>query len=182
MAERSAAAEMFAELALGTALVRHIRFPGTDREVVLKPLTRAQMQEATAAALARFKELGIELTMLVLEDYNAEFNLQCFARALRDPANAPAYEKPFFGSADEARSLLSEDQCAELLREYSELMTRANPDLADIDEATLLQIDEYAKKKAVASLMAIGSRKLASFIITSVCPPETSPTGRSGST
>lgn len=178
---RSAAAEMFEDLARGADLVRWIKFPGTDRDVALKPLVQSQMQDAMAAARARFKKLGIvEVTGTTAYDWGAEVNLQCVARSLRDPSpdNAPRYDRPFFASADEARDLLMPDQLAALVEDFEAIMVRADPVEADLTEAQLRDIEGYVKKKDVASLVATGCLTLASYLLTTASRLETSPSGR----
>jgi hypothetical protein len=122
-------------------------WPGSGDVVgIMVPLNCSEIDAATAAAIAHFRELGIDVNLFSVtqDEYGSEACLQCVARAFRTKEDR---EKRVFESADQARESLRPDERTLLTRAYVELMKRVNPAPEALPEKLVDEVVETVKKK-----------------------------------
>ena len=154
---------MLEKLRKGLENFRECTFPGlSDFPIVIVPLSLEELQQSHAKAEERFRLLGIELTVLTADDFSSELHVQVLARALRDPQKRDDY---LFASADDLRQNITADEKILLVDEYVEVQAAANPVPDQITDELFEQIEEEVKKKDLHRLSSIGSRGLASYLL-----------------
>lgn len=105
------------------------------------------------------------------DDWNAEVAVRYLAEAVRDPKDET---KPLASLAEWREC--DDDQIEGLWSEYRDLRERLDPlgdDSSGISEAEYDAMELAVKKKESALLMSFGSRKLATFLLTTAEPPAT---------
>lgn len=170
--DASPGAAMLERLRKGTENERICQWPGTEDEdgkFRLVPLTCTELQDAYAAAFARFEELKLPMNLWTADDFNSEVNHQVIARAMRTMDDRDAR---MFGDANELRDLISPDERTAITTEYLRVMGEADPDPADMNPDTLAKIEDLVKKKDVLQLSAFPSPMLAAYIIGTAGPSE----------
>jgi hypothetical protein len=162
------AAALVERLGRGKDLWRDFTFPGTDVRVRVAVLTTTEVQEAFAAGHQRFKELGIEVSVLSAEEFTGEQVTQLLARACSNPDEPIDGGRgrcaPFFADAGECRDVLTSDERAALFDLYLEVRADVRPDPEELDSETMTLIEEAQKKRDPSLLRGIGSARLRSFI------------------
>lgn len=177
---------MVARLERGREIWRDYIWPGGSLVVRMRVLTTGELQEAEAAAFARMAKLGLEIQGLTLDTLAAEKVTQVLMRACGDPA-APVEGRrgrwhPMFRTADVMRDATTSDERAAMWANYEELRVTVDPSpLTELDEDAVADIDEALKKRSLPLLASIGSWRLASYLLTTVYRPSSSPTHRSSS-
>jgi len=167
----SKGARMLAELRKGRRHTRECGFPGMPEvRMVVVPLFVDELQVAHAAAEARFRDLGIEVTVLTADDFTSELHLQILSRALRDPDD-PELRCPMFRDADELRSNSTADERTLLVDEYVEVQSAANPAQESVPNEVFDEIQDAIKKKDQTRLSYIGSRMLSLYLLSSDSQP-----------
>lgn len=164
---------------LGELELVPITVPRTSTSALMRICTRRETSAARAGARAALKDKGFSIegggvaSLGALEEWNYEFGLRILAAAVRDPK----HPERALAALEEWEEHCDEDQIAALMRLYDDHRARVDP-LADtsLTDAELAAIVDAAKKKDADLLMEFGSRKLSSFILTSVVPPAISPT------
>lgn len=149
-----------------TELRGRMRLVSRSELFTIQAETRRTMQDAG------FPVDGTAITALgALEQWQYEIGARTLALAVRELGTDRA-----LASIEEWREC-DDDQIAALYQEYQDLAARIDPlgDGGSISELELAQLVEAAKKKDRATLISFGSRKLASFILTSADQPASSP-------
>lgn len=154
---------MLEKLRKGLANFRECTFPGlSEFPLVIVPLTMEELQASHASAEERFRLLEIEITVLTTDDFASELHVQVLARALREPGD---HTKRLFASADDLRGNVTADEKMLLVDEYIEVQSQANPSPDSIGDELFEQIETAIKKKDRRTLSSIGSRGLASYLL-----------------
>jgi hypothetical protein len=162
-------------------------WPGGTLMVRLRKLTDSEVQLATAAAVKRFADIGFELIPEASDDFANEIVVQRLWRGLEDPSQP--FEDSRFGrcaqlyaSADDFRAVTQVEERSAVFDEYCDLAEDTDPAPARLDAKTLSAIEDAVKKKDERALRGYGSSTLRAYLLTTDSPPESSPTGKSGST
>lgn len=161
-ASTSVGASMLRKLREGKNLRRSATWPGSEERFWICVLTCDEIQDAQAAAAARWEELELAVTAYTVDDFFSEISTQLLARAMRTEDDP---EVPLFASADELRALITPDERTLLTTEYIENQTEANPDETTVGADVMEQIREAIKKKDVIRLSAFGSVPLAIYLL-----------------
>jgi len=164
--EASAGAAMLEKLRRGTQNSRSCQWPGTEGDegrFLLVPLNCDELQEAYAAAHARFdSSLKVPLNLYTADDFHSELNMQICYRAMRRPDDR---EARWFASPDELRKLLTPEERNAVTTEYLSLQQECDPDPEALGDELVTQIDELVKKKDAPRLAAMPSLTLALYVI-----------------
>jgi len=149
-ASQSPGAMMLEKLRKGLDNFRDCIFPGlSDFPISLVPLSVDELQNAYAEAEKRFRDLEIEITVLTAEDFSSEVHVQVLFRSLRDPKDRTVR---LFGSAEDLRRNISQDERILLTDEYIELEAESNPLPDDVPDEVFSQIEQAIKKKGSRSV------------------------------
>lgn len=169
--QMSKGARMLSTLRKGRRHTRECGFPGMEElRLVVVPLFVDELQQAHAEAEERFRELGIEVTLLTADDFTSELHLQILSRALRDPEDSEL-RTPMFRGASELRSNSTADERTLLVDEYVEVQAAANPAQDSMSDEVFEQIQDAIKKKDQTQLSSIGSRMLSLYLLSTGNPP-----------
>jgi hypothetical protein len=148
----SRAAELFLErVRRGLADHLDVIWPGTAEPVgIMVPLSCDEIDACTAAAIAHFKKLGVDVNLFSVaqDEFGSEQCLQAIARAFRTMEDR---EVCVFESADEARRALRPDERTVLTDIYVELQRRVNPAPTTVAPEVIKEATEIVKKKEGAS-------------------------------
>jgi hypothetical protein len=161
-----------------------IAIPQTSVTGRMRLVTRGELSDIRTDARAHLKTRGYPIDTVVaglatVDEWNAEVAVRHLAIAVRDPADVA---RPL-ASLDEWREC-TDDQIGYLWERYKDLAEELDPMTAPtLTEEEVTALQSAAKKSEAAAglalLLAFGSRKLATFIRTSVGQPASSPTQRS---
>ncbi|MGN6103734.1 MAG: hypothetical protein ACTHU0_01390 [Kofleriaceae bacterium] len=156
--------------------------PRTRTRARMRLLSRGELHHAKAQARRALQDSGFPtdgtaVTSLgAWDEWQYELAVQMFAVAVREPD--PTVDRALC-SIDEWREECDDDQIAALNRQYQDLAARHDPlgeGAAALTSELEIALLAAAKKKDADLLMSYGSRALATFIITSVDQPASSPT------
>lgn len=128
-------------------------------------LTCSEAQEAVAAAWQRFKDLDLEVTPLLAEEWSAEEITQRLYLAIRELDN---HEQRMFANAKELRDHSSEPARYEIWQDLDEIEKSIASNFNELTPAVLEEIDDAIKKKDVERLRSFGRNMLAIYTITMV--------------
>jgi len=141
-----------------------VTLPGGVR-VLMRSLSRADIQECLGGAIARFSSLGIPYDSPFLVDHlQDELLNQMLYRALRDPDDP---ERTAAGDASELRDHLSPPEQAALYDQYDAAFGDVDPDASTLTAMQWDQIADAVKKKDVKSLRRCDWSELVSYLLTS---------------
>lgn len=164
-ADAAAAGDLVASV-LETRTHVDVTVPRTEVKGRMRLLTRAETKSVRADARRECQRLGLKD-----EEYGRDFldevGVRSVALAVRQPGNEALALAPL-----EEWEACDEDQIAALWQQYKDLEEHLDPLGAECTEAEVTLIAEAAKKKDAILLRSFGSRKLASFLLTSGAPPE----------
>jgi hypothetical protein len=157
--------------AVGARVHIEITIPRTDVVAKMRLCTRREISEARAEARQHMESNGFPVdasafgALGATDEWTYELAVRMLQKAVRDPANVELELAPI----DDWREC-SDDQIAALGKVYEDLEQQLDPlgDRISLTEAEIAALLNASKKKAVDTLMAYGSRKLALFAITSV--------------
>jgi hypothetical protein len=169
---RSSAATELAERALtGARVFVDITIPRTEIRGKMRLVSRAELFAINATARRELQEAGFPVDGTAItalgasEQWQYEIGARTLAIAVREPGNV----ERALASVEEWREC-DDDQIAALYQQYTDLAHRIDP-LGDegngLTEIEIEQLTAAAKKKDSGILISFGSRKLASFILTS---------------
>lgn len=159
---------------VGARVFVDVTIPRTQVTGKMRLISRAETALVNADARDALK-LPLDSKSLlgpgVMEDWLAEVAVRTLAIAVRDPDEI---DKPL-DDVDTWRELVDDDQIAALWEQYKALAAKHDP-LGEtgamlLSEDEITQLTNALKKKDVDLLIGFGSRKLASFMLTSVAPP-----------
>ena len=173
--------DLAARLARGRDLKRRIRWPGTDVELDVVPLSYAMRAEAVAATIEALRQRGIDGGDPAPEMVNhtaSEHIVQILARALLDPVTG----EPAFKSATELGHLATEDEISVLWSAYSDHRQSVDPEIKELPAAEVESFLDAAKKKDWERGRAIASSWPKSWLLTLVDQLARSVTSSSTST
>ncbi len=173
-AEESAGVSLIARIRKGTNHSTVCNWPGApDEKFRICVLHCDQLQDAQAAAFARFEKIGLELTLYTSDDFYSELSMQLLFRAMRVnfPDEPDRLDVPMFRNVDKFRALLEPDERTILSTDYIENQQHSNPDPAKMNPETIELLRQAVKKKDVVILSAFGSATLASYIIGMAAQP-----------
>ncbi len=146
---------------LDSKLATH--FPGNpDFPILLVTLSCSDMQVSQAAAEERLKDIGLELSIINADDFASELHIQVLSRSLRDPSDRT---ERLFHDADDLRDQITSDERTALTNDFIALQSDANPVPEAVSDELFEQIEAAVKKKDVNRLSSIGSRTLASYLL-----------------
>ena len=131
---------------------------------------RALIKVATRKTLGLAMDANALLGPGVMEEWSLEIAVRTLATVVRDPIDV---DKPL-DEVETWRELLDDDQINGLWNVYQDLAERLDPLGANgvaLSDHEHSQLVSALKKKDVDLLSAFGSRKLATFFITTVEPP-----------
>ncbi len=148
-----------------TKIAGEMRLVDRDESLAIKSQARKAFE---AAGLVTEQGLVVEAAV---EDWNAEIGVRHLAIAVRDPKDT---NRPL-DSLEEWRRC-DDEQISALWNRYQDLREELDPfgsneETPKLSEADVEIMIAASKKKEHAVLMSFGSRKLASFAITSAAPP-----------
>lgn len=159
---------------LGERPLVDVTIPRTSVKARMRLVGRAEALAITSETRRLFKALGLldeqgRVVGVASDDWNGEIATRFLALAVRDPADT---SKPL-ASLEDWREC-DDDQIEGLWSEYRDLREQLDP-LGDgnaaLTVAELDSIEAAVKKKASAVLMSFGSRKLATYLLTSAERP-----------
>ncbi len=168
-----------APCALGARELVDVVVPRTSVSGRMRLVGRSEAMAITAETRRAFKTLGLideqgRVAGVAGDDWNAEIAVRYLAAAVRDPKDPG---KPL-ATLEEWREC-DDDQIESLWSEYRDMRERLDP-LGDgnalMTDADVDIIRTAVKKKESALLMSFGSRKLATYLLTSAEEPAISPT------
>ncbi len=166
------------KLKAGNRNIKTIKFPGTESEICLKILSNAEIQEAVFASERRFKVEDIVVASSTLDAYEDERTTQILFRALRDPADS---KKPFAGTVDELRKLLTKAEKDALVGEYEAFEQECAPQIAKMTNEQFDELWEALKKNPETTSNFLSSGVQKRLLLYLASRQQTSPTGN-GST
>lgn len=157
---------------LGARVHIDVTIPRTSIAGRMRLVDRSESLAITAETRRLFKTIGLiddQGRVVSADDWNAEIAVRHLALAVRNPEDTG---KPL-DSLEEWR-LCDDDQIEALWSSYRDLRQQIDP-LSDestpVSDADLETMRTAVKKKESSVLMSFGSRKLASFILTSAEQP-----------
>lgn len=164
---------------LGAPRYEDITVPRTAIPGKMRLVTRAETSAIRAATRKHLIEQGFPAdaggiaAFGAKEEWDEELAARTLAHAIRDPKDPERALCPIEDWRD-----CDADQIEALYSKYLDYRDRIDPlrEEAKLTEVQHAAISAAAKKKDVALLMSYGSPALASFAITSVEPPASSPT------
>lgn len=165
----AAGVSLIERLRKGTDHSKEIHWPGSEERLIMRVLSCDAVQEAQSGAVARWDELGLELTLYTCDDYYSELQLQLLARSMRQ-LDRP--DDRLFPEVADLRGLITPDERSLLASEYIEIQEHANPDIANVTPETIELLKQAVKKKDVVVLSGFGSSMLAIYIIGMESQPE----------
>lgn len=95
---------------------RDATWPELDIPLKLMVITTADVQRSIAGAYTHFREIGIPVDMVSLEDFQGEVALQILFRACRDAGDP--WEKTLALDAEDLRESTTVQQRAKMLEAY----------------------------------------------------------------
>jgi hypothetical protein len=160
---------------------RHVDIviPRTQIAAKMRLGSRREVSEARSDARRALQEAGFPVDASAVtalgagEEWQYELSVRLLAVAIRNPSKTELA----LASVDDWREC-DDDQIAALMRQYDDFAARVDPlgeEGAGLTDAEMIELVAAAKKKDADLLMSFGSRKLASFILTSASRPATSP-------
>jgi hypothetical protein len=161
---------------------RHIDvvIPRTQITAKMRLCSRREISEARAEARRALQAEGFPVDASAVaalgagEEWQYELAVRTLAVAIRNPKKTELA----LASLDDWREC-DDDQIAALMKTYDDFAARIDPlgeNAPGLTEPEVHALIAAAKKKDADTLMSFGSRKLASFILTSAFPPASSPT------
>lgn len=162
--------------ALGAREHVDVTVPRTSVKGRMRLVGRSEALAITTGTIASFKAAGLINDQglvfgVASDDWNGEIAVRYLAVAVRDPKD----ERKPLASLDEWREC-DDDQIESLWSEYRDMRERLDP-LGDgnamLSDSDLAMLESAVKKKESALLMSFGSRKLATFMLTSAERPAT---------
>lgn len=163
----------------GARNTRTIKFPGTDQDVVIRVLSKAQIQEARFAADETFSKRGVEPGLMTADEYEEERTNQMLYLALRDPADPAA---PIASSAAAFKALVTLDEMDALAAAYRAFEHECSPDPEQLTAAELEALIEDLKKTPEQTAGSVSSITIARQLLASLASRLESSRKDSGST
>lgn len=151
----SSAASKLAELWRGRAGFKDAVWPELGVPFKLMVLSNEDTQLCTAAAIERFKKIGLDVNMVTSDEFEAEVTLQILFRACRDPQDP--WEKTIAIDADDMRRNTSPEQRDAVLGEYALWRKERDPRKEEMPRELWEEIEGLVKKKAPSLAKSFGS-------------------------
>lgn len=161
-------------LAAGRKGAEIVEWPGRELQVRIRVVADQDRLEALAAAIAVFKAADVPIDSVATHQAFAdEIERQLIARVV-EIADADAAIKgdplgrhrPLFLDAVQVRELVDQNTRRWLLAEINRIASSAGTVLGEITDEQFEMVLEAAKKKRVDLLAELGSRLLASSLVT----------------
>jgi hypothetical protein len=142
----------------------------------MRLVSRSEVAQLTADARRFFAELGLPndpvglAAVGLLAEWHNEIACRHLAIAVRVSDDGPP-----LATVGEWRDDCDDDQIAALWQEYQDRAEQLDPlrDGTQLDSSEILKIAAALKKKDATGLRSFGSRKLASYMISTADPPAT---------
>lgn len=150
---------------IGAGVPATMRLLGHDEQVL-----------ATAHMAIALRDVDLGIDWLWKDLVEQERARQYMAIALRDPAD-PA--KPLGTLEDWRHPSITGPVLIRLWLEYADMVQEFDPAGDQLDEVDVLGIADAIEKKSAPRLVAYGSARLASFLLSTAGRPATSPTPKS---
>lgn len=149
----------------GARNTRTIKFPGTDQDVMIRILSRAQIQEARFAADETFRKRGIEPGLMTADEYEEERTNQMLYLALRDPADPAA---PIAPSVSAFKAQVTLDELDALAAAYRAFEHECSPDPEQLSATELSALIEDLKKTPEQTAGSVSSIAIARQLLASL--------------
>ena len=161
------------KLKAGSRHIKTIKYPGTEKDIALKALSNAELQEAVFAAERHFQKENISTAGSSQDAYADERTTQILFRALRDPEDT---KKPVASSADELRKALKPAEKDWLVAEYNAFQEECAPQLKEMTDEQFEEIWASLKKSPETVSSCLSSGALKRLLLYLASRPESSPT------
>jgi len=143
-------------------------WPGSEDVVYIRVLSKAELQEASFAAAARFRAKNADIAVYNVDVYKDEETIQILWRALSD-----ADGRPIGANVDAFRALLTTDVQTELAAAYAAHETENSPDPERMSDEDYARLEAELKKKPEAIIGSVSNIVVARRLLRSlVSPPE----------
>jgi anion-transporting ArsA/GET3 family ATPase len=162
------------QLAAGRKGAEIVPWPGRDFSVRVRVVADQDRLEALAAAISVFKRMDVPIDSVATHQaFTDEIERQVIARTI-EIADADAAIKgdplgrhrPLFLDAEQVRELVDQNTRKWLLAEINRISSAAGTVLGEITDEQFDMVLEAAKKKRGDLLAELGSRLLASCLVT----------------
>jgi len=148
-----------------------VRWPGTDSEITLRVLSKAELHEATFAAHHRFVYSKVSVEAHTIETFKDEETVQILYRALSGVGDETG--KPLAASVDKFRANVSSEEISELAQRYEQLQDECSPSMEAMSDEQFDAFLNDLKKKPEPIISSVSSIDFARRLLRSlVAPPE----------
>ena len=164
---------LLGKIKAGTNNTKSIKFPGTDKPVLLKILSNADTQEAGIAAERYFESQKIVFATSTIDLFADEQKTQMLFRALCDPDDR---QKPIADSVAQFREQLTIEEKNYLIDQYTAFEQECSPTL---DKMTDAEVDVFLgdlKKNPAPIMSCCNIVLLRRLLLSSVSRPAGLPT------
>lgn len=170
-AREARTAALIERLGRGSELWQDFTWPGGRLTCRIRVLSNSDLQLATAGAILRWRELGVELTPIMGEDFADEVVTQRLFLALEDPGRPIAGDRHgrcerLFESVDQFRDLTTAGERAAVFSVYVELDAHVDPDLGRLTAEDVRLIEDAVKKKDEGALRGFAPSTLRRWLLT----------------